>query len=601
MIKDQIMQLVQDDPTFAQAVDVMEQQVARMPIVPEDLDDIIALMEFVLQNPDKYEEVRDAAIKDGVISANMVPDQFDQVFVVSMLVALYGLQDRLSQRGFARGGLSVAARRLQTRGRGGDTELVHVNRREAEMLRRMGGAGTVNPHTGLHEYKSGIGKILSVVAPIALMAFAPQLGAMVAPSLTSAAAQGAIGGALIGAGTSAVTGGDPLRGAIMGGLSGGVQGWMNTPSSTGSTASSSVAAPSSSVGSTATGVDASQAAANSQIGQTYGSTASSGAASAPAGGSGLGASQAAANSQMGQTYATMKPSDAVIKSMEAPQGVSGVAAPSSFVSTTPQPGMVKLPNGTYSLPAGTQVTLPDNTPGVLQFNTDTGAMVPVRMPGAYVPNAAGDAYVYKPNEPGFWDKLTGKPAVPSTVGSAAPKSGLSFSNMLTAATAVNALTAAPPQVQNSIRKLSKEEQEIFNRPGFTWDWNRLQSDAAANNMDVAEYISKNWNKVTSGAYNVMNAPRQANAAQGGALATLARYVQGGGTGRSDEIDAKLSDGEYVMDAETVAMLGDGSNKAGARKLDQMRQAIRAHKGKALAKGKFSPNAKSPLAYLKEVA
>jgi hypothetical protein len=54
-----------------------------------------------------------------------------------------------------------------------------------------------------------------------------------------------------------------------------------------------------------------------------------------------------------------------------------------------------------------------------------------------------------------------------------------------------------------------------------------------------------------------------------------------------------------MDAETVAMLGDGSTGEGARRLDQMRSALRAHKGKALARGKFSPNAKSPLAYLKE--
>jgi hypothetical protein len=53
-----------------------------------------------------------------------------------------------------------------------------------------------------------------------------------------------------------------------------------------------------------------------------------------------------------------------------------------------------------------------------------------------------------------------------------------------------------------------------------------------------------------------------------------------------------------MDAETVAMLGNGSSKAGAAKLDQMRSKLRQHKGKNLASGKISPNAKSPLAYLK---
>lgn len=40
-------------------------------------------------------------------------------------------------------------------GRGGDTELVLTTAREREMLRRMGGADTLNPYTGLREYKGG--------------------------------------------------------------------------------------------------------------------------------------------------------------------------------------------------------------------------------------------------------------------------------------------------------------------------------------------------------------------------------------------------------------------------------------------------------------
>jgi hypothetical protein len=74
-------------------------------------------------------------------------------------------------------------------------------------------------------------------------------------------------------------------------------------------------------------------------------------------------------------------------------------------------------------------------------------------------------------------------------------------------------------------------------------------------------------------------------------------VEGMGTGRSDEIPAMLSDGEYIMDAETVALLGDGSSKAGAAKLDKFRANVRQHKGKSLAKGKFSVNAKAPERYL----
>ena len=75
-------------------------------------------------------------------------------------------------------------------------------------------------------------------------------------------------------------------------------------------------------------------------------------------------------------------------------------------------------------------------------------------------------------------------------------------------------------------------------------------------------------------------------------------VRGMGSGRDDKIPARLSDGEYVMDAETVALLGDGSSDSGAKRLDAFRANIRKHKGKKLARGEFSVNAKKPEAYLK---
>ena len=75
-------------------------------------------------------------------------------------------------------------------------------------------------------------------------------------------------------------------------------------------------------------------------------------------------------------------------------------------------------------------------------------------------------------------------------------------------------------------------------------------------------------------------------------------VNGAGDGQSDDIPAWLADGEYVMDAELVSMLGNGSNKAGAKVLDKFREEIRAHKRSAPL-GKIPPKAKSPLNYLKE--
>lgn len=97
--------------------------------------------------------------------------------------------------------------------------------------------------------------------------------------------------------------------------------------------------------------------------------------------------------------------------------------------------------------------------------------------------------------------------------------------------------------------------------------------------------------LAAGGYAGNNYPREGYAGAG--------YARGAGSGRDDTIEALLSDGEYVMDAETVAMLGDGSNEAGAKRLDELRNKLRKHKGRALAKGKFSPDAKHPMQYLKK--
>lgn len=60
------------------------------------------------------------------------------------------------------------------------------------------------------------------------------------------------------------------------------------------------------------------------------------------------------------------------------------------------------------------------------------------------------------------------------------------------------------------------------------------------------------------------------------------YVRGADGGQSDLIDARLSPGEYVFDAETVSMIGDGNNEAGAAILDEERARIREAKRAAPA-------------------
>lgn len=51
-------------------------------------------------------------------------------------------------------GLRNAAEQLRERGRGDDTILAHINPQEAGILKLLGGSGTINPYTGLPEFRS---------------------------------------------------------------------------------------------------------------------------------------------------------------------------------------------------------------------------------------------------------------------------------------------------------------------------------------------------------------------------------------------------------------------------------------------------------------
>lgn len=76
-------------------------------------------------------------------------------------------------------------------------------------------------------------------------------------------------------------------------------------------------------------------------------------------------------------------------------------------------------------------------------------------------------------------------------------------------------------------------------------------------------------------------------------------VAGEGDGQTDSVPINAAPGEYVFDAETVSMLGNGSNDAGAQILDQWRQFLREHKRSASA-DEIGPASKDPSEYLPEI-
>ena len=601
MDKQQILQLASQNPEFPQAVQALQQEMLSNPITPEGLAELIKMLEFALNTPEAYPRVLQAAVADGYVDPEDMPEQYDETFLISLLAALYIIEQQLDAQGgeqapmqppaeqpmqLARGGLAQAAEHMRRQGRHGDTMLAHINPREAEMLRRAGGGGTINPETGLPEFFS-LKKFLKAVAPIALTFLAPGIGTAIGSALgASGAAATMLGGAVLGGGSAALTGGNIAQGALLGGLGGGLGGSVGSAannalglglSSTGQALLGSGLVGAASGALTGQGAlkGALQGVAGQYIGQAVGGAGGEGLKSA---GNTFGnmmtagydpKTSALAGGLSGLATGMLKPSEVALDSvrngsgLRAGSSVDGLKAPAAYMSEPVSSGVDFKAN--YEL-ANPQAAA-----------SDTGAL---RIPdggGLKTPALSG---------------LGSSAAQPAAQGF-----GLNANTAMKLLPLASMLSSQPPAVQTAVQSMSPAQQEYFNRPSQAFDWDRMQRDAASAGMDLNQYMAQNWNKIASGTYN--QPVQRPGYAQGGALSTVARMARGAGSGRADTIDARLSDGEYVMDAETVAMLGDGSTDEGARRLDKMRSSLRAHKGKALARGKFSPNAKSPLAYLKE--
>lgn len=576
-IKDEVLSLVARDPRFAQALDQMENQVKDMDMAPDDLDEIIQILETMLQHPESYEEILKAALADGMVEKDFFPPQMDPTFIVSLLAALYGLQDRFSQP-MARGGLaSIAAQ-----GRHGDTMLAHISPAEARLLKRHGGAGSINPRTGLPEYFK-LFSFLKKIAPIALAVIAPMAAPAIGGAISSGLGLGlgttaatALGGAALGAGTAALTGQNILKGGLTGGIMSGAGSMLGGALGIENPMLQSV------VGNALAG-----GAAGMLGGQGFGAGALQGAI-----GGGIsnyaGQNLSGALQSAGQTFgnalsAGYSPGQATTSAALA--GIARSIMPSDAAVQQTQASKNWLES---SQPAG-QIGADLQSPDVFDMTTGyTGGLQQTPSGDLINPNLVGQTASSMSAVPSMMAKMA------SSASGGIPWGTLA---MLGAGTMLASdLVKAPPQVKQEVSKLSPKQQEYFNRPAKKWDWDRMARDAARQNMTLGDYVARNWNTVAGGAYS-----EELKAAQGGALSAIAKFAKGAGSGRDDTIDAKLSDGEYVMDAETVALLGDGSSDEGARRLDRMRSEIRKQKGKALMKGKFSPNAKSPLAYLKGIA
>jgi hypothetical protein len=631
----EILGLIQNNPEAMQAVGEAVQEILNdQDVSPEAVDQLTQVIESTLQNPASYEQTRMAMIQSNLIDAEDLPEQFDEMILTVLLIALKVVQGQMQSGNvpkFARGGLNSIARM----GRYGDTMLAHITPEEARLLRARGGSGTINPMTGLPEFwslKKALKKVFKAVAPvlpIVLSFVAPGLGTAIGSALgATGTAASMLGSAAIGGLSSAAAGGNALKGAIGGALGAGAGSALGSAigDATGMTLSNTAqnVLGSSLIGgaqSAASGGDFLTGAVQGGVGGYAGSTLG-GAASGIEGK--LGAGLQTAGQQFGNAL-TMgaDPKQALtqgaLSGLAAAYAAPSAPAPKSIYDITPaETGGLGLKPPSDLVIEGLKVpTL--NTPSVPEMGLSTnysltgGSTPTFTGPDSFTPDysLAGPATVDTASaEPYTGTGIKASPlsviaaqteaAMPlATKPAAGAGNKMGTSGLGTAASMLPLLSLfgsanTPEEVQQVVAGMTPEQQEYFNRPMRTWNWDTLSAAAKMQGLPVGSYIARNWDKVGGGMYDNPEEPTQ-KLARGGALTRLAR---GGGSGRDDTIPARLSDGEYVMDAETVALLGDGSTDAGARQLDRMRAKIREHKGKSMARGKFSANAKSPLAYLK---
>jgi hypothetical protein len=111
-------------------------------------------------------------------------------------------------------------------------------------------------------------------------------------------------------------------------------------------------------------------------------------------------------------------------------------------------------------------------------------------------------------------------------------------------------------------------------------------------------FGQEWKAAKAGG-PIQDAPKGHNPeffSEGGLGSMKNTYVKGAGDGTSDSIAAMLANGEFVIPADVVSSLGNGSNDSGAKVLDEFLRTIRAHKRKANPKG-LPPDSKGALGYL----
>ena len=454
-------------------------------------------------------------------------------------------------------GLKSLAQELQSKGRNGDTILAHINPQEAGILKALGGSGTINPHTGLPEYffksffqpfvdvwkgvtnlpiiknvSDAVTPLVQEIAPYApyIAPFIPGIGPLLAAGI------GAAGAGFGGKGRS----GFNFKRGLMGGLTayglGNLYQGLQAAATAGADATASQVA--SSLGSGASSAPGSQAAMLAEQSAGLGDVglqniaSSASYAGAPSVGS-------AAADVAAQTLAENAPNAGMFEA-----SANSIPFDNSLATSVPQ--SLQMPNLS---------SMPSN------FATEMSNA------GSGLKNLAG-----------LGD---------GTMSQAANAIGTKFGTgsagaILTGISGMEALDA---------------EQKYYDQQLASG--NIAQEEYDANTARINESRARSEQAMRDNPYqfagggSINDEMGGDDYAMGYAMGGQPRFLSGGGDGMSDSIKAtinekqpaRLADGEFVIPADVVSHLGNGSSKAGAKQLYAMMDRVRSARTGRKSQGK----------------
>jgi hypothetical protein len=491
------------------------------------------------------------------VEEELLPEAFDSGMFAARNMALDELRGpgtMVPPQAFAKGGiasLKPMAREMAAAGRYGDTMLAHISPVEAQILRRYGGSGTINPVTGAPEFflkkmfksigkavkkfaSSTIGKI--VIGTALFMVAGPAAASMLGASAGGAVAAG-ISGFVSGAGTTLLAGGnlkEALKAGAVGGVTAGVaKGAMNRLS----------APPAPGAATASPAVDTAQ-----------------GITRAPLEGMGT-AAPAAPPAPAAPAMPTVAPLPApattpiarAVESMAAPAQATAAAPPFTY---TPPP----MPQGIASLPTPPP-TIMQRIAGAPRAIMDTLSPTAIR-DRAVADTATKFGYASPGELAAAVDAGTASAAATSAYKAAVPGLLRQYGPLAATGLGIMALTGAgeeepqtiPPGFEDFARGISPGAQLLANEPQrYGLNFGGVQTTATPEAYNP---------------YTFYAPPRRA--AKGGPMdKEFPRKngpINGPGTGTSDSIPAMLSDGEFVFTAKAVRGMGDGSRRKGAKKM-----------------------------------